>query len=62
MLAVVAITCPECGAQGTTTLGFGPAATAQDSDVLHELRDRRGAEELPRNSPPGETVGDASSG
>jgi hypothetical protein len=62
MLAIVAITCPRCGVRGTTTLGFGPAATGQDSDVLRELRDHRGAEELPRNSPPGETVGDASSG
>jgi hypothetical protein len=62
MLAVVAIACPECGMQGTTTLGYGPIASAQDSDVLRELRDKRGTEELPRNSAPGETVGDASPG
>jgi hypothetical protein len=62
MLAIVAITCPRCGMQGTTTLGFGPASTPQDGDVLLALRDQRGAEDLPRNSAPGETVGDASSG
>jgi hypothetical protein len=62
MLAIVAITCPHCGAQGTTTLGFGPASSGQDIDVLHALRDDRGTEDLPRNSAPGETVGDESSG
>lgn len=60
MLAIVAITCPNCGVQGTTTLGFGPAAAAQDSDVLRGLRDQRGAEGLPAHSAPGETVGDRS--
>ena len=62
MLAIVAITCPRCGAQGTTTLGFGPASTPEHGDVLRELRDHRGTEELPRNSAPGETVGDESAG
>jgi len=62
MLAIVAITCPHCGMQGTTTLGFGPIAAAEESDVLRALRDRRGVEDLPRNSAPGETVGDESSG
>jgi hypothetical protein len=59
MLAVVAITCPHCGAQGTTTLGFGPAASPQDSDVMSALRDRRDDEALPGNSAPYETTGDA---
>lgn len=62
MLAIVAITCPHCGVQGTTTLGFGPASSGQDIDVLRALRDHRGTEDLPRNSAPGETVGDESSG
>jgi len=58
MLAVVAITCPQCGAQGTTTLGFGPAASAQDADVMAGLRDHRQDDQLPANSAPGETTGD----
>ncbi len=58
MMAVVAITCPHCSAQGTTTLGFGPAASPQDSDVMAGLRDHRDDGELPGNSAPGETTGD----
>jgi hypothetical protein len=41
MVAVVALACPSCGARGTAVLGFGPAATAEDSDVLRDLRDER---------------------
>ena len=58
MVAVVAITCPVCGARGTTILGFGPNATEQDADVLMELRDDRGDATAPGNSAPGETTGD----
>ena len=58
MLAVVAITCPHCSAQGTTTLGFGPAASPEDSDVMSALRDHRADDQLPGNSAPGETTGD----
>ncbi len=59
MFSVVAITCPNCGTQGTMILGFGPSASAEDSDVLHALQDFRGDTELAGNSAPGETVGDA---
>jgi hypothetical protein len=41
MVAVVALVCPRCSARGTAVLGFGPAATAEDSDVLRDLRDER---------------------
>lgn len=58
MVAVVAITCPVCGSQGTAILGFGPSATEQDSDVLKELRDDRDDSTAPGNSAPGETTGD----
>ncbi len=58
MLAVVALTCPACGARGTAVLGFGPMATQQDSDVLQGLRDDRGDTEAPGNSAHGETTGD----
>ena len=34
MVAVVALTCPRCATAGTAVLGFGPAASAEDGDVL----------------------------
>ena len=58
MLAVVALTCPSCGARGTVVLGFGPMATEQDADVLTALRDHRGDTRAPGNSAHGETTGD----
>ncbi|MCU1500992.1 MAG: hypothetical protein JWM12_346 [Ilumatobacteraceae bacterium] len=58
MVAVVALTCPRCSAKGTAVLGFGPAAAPEDGDVLGALRDRRGNDELPGNSAPGEATGD----
>ncbi|MEO7371284.1 MAG: hypothetical protein ABI949_09445 [Ilumatobacteraceae bacterium] len=58
MVAVVAITCPYCGAQGTVVLGFGPMATLQDSEVLKGLRDDRDDATAPGNSAHGETTGD----
>jgi hypothetical protein len=58
MVAVVALTCPACGAQGTAVLGFGPMATLQDSEVLKGLRDDRHDETAPGNSAHGETTGD----
>ena len=58
MVAVVALTCPACGARGTTVLGFGPMATLQDSEVLTALRDDRHDTTAPGNSAHGETTGD----
>ena len=58
MVAVVAITCPACGARGTAVLGYGPMATMQDSEVLKALRDERGDATAPGNSAHGETRGD----
>ena len=58
MVAVVAVSCPACHARGTVVLGFGPMATAQDSDVLRSLRDERGDASAPGNSAHGETTGD----
>jgi hypothetical protein len=54
MVAIVAITCPQCGRRGTMVLGFGPAATAEDADVLHELIDDRGDDKLPGDTAPRE--------
>jgi hypothetical protein len=58
MVAIVAITCPNCAAQGTVVLGYGPMATLQDAEVLKELQDDRGDAEAPGNSAHGETAGD----
>ena len=58
MVAVVALTCPRCAAQGTAVLGFGAAASPEDSDVLGALRDHRSNDALPGNSEPGEATGD----
>jgi hypothetical protein len=58
MVAIVALTCPNCGARGTVVLGFGPAGSPDDADVLGVLRDHRGDTRAPGNSSPGEVVGD----
>jgi hypothetical protein len=58
MVAIVAVTCPRCGNQGTAVLAFGPAASAEDSDVLAVLRDHRHDAQVPGNSAPGEVLGD----
>ena len=58
MVAVVALACPRCGTAGTAVLGFGPAASPEDGDVLGALRDRRGDDAAPGNSAPGEVAGD----
>jgi hypothetical protein len=57
MLAVVAVSCPVCGSKGTACLGYGPASSAEDGDVLRGLVDRRGAGGLPANAAPGEVAG-----
>ncbi len=58
MVAVVALTCPRCEARGTAVLGFGPAASPEDGDVLGALRDHRSDDAVPGNSAPGEAHGD----
>jgi len=37
MVAVAALTCPRCGAQGTVVLSYGPEADPDDSDALVQL-------------------------
>lgn len=58
MMAVVALTCPACGARGTLSLTYGPMASGEDADLLAGLRDERGDDLAPANSAPGEAVGD----
>jgi hypothetical protein len=59
MLSVSAITCPTCQTKGVVVLGYGPNATAEDSDVFKGLQDCRWDDELTGNSAPGEAAGDA---
>lgn len=44
MALVVAMRCPECGASGTLTAKYGPAATPDEAEVLRQLD----GDELPR--------------
>ena len=37
MLAVVGVICPNCGAQGTAVLGYGPESDPDDAEVLAHL-------------------------
>jgi hypothetical protein len=39
MLAVVPVTCSECGTRGTLVLSYGPEASLEDSEVLAALPD-----------------------
>jgi hypothetical protein len=45
MLAVCAVSCPNCGIKGTLVLTFGPDSTREDDDVLVLLDDARRAGE-----------------
>jgi hypothetical protein len=58
MMAVVALQCGVCGAAGTMVLGYGPAGSDVDNDVLLALQDRREEGELPAHAPPSETPED----
>jgi hypothetical protein len=55
MAAVVATSCPVCGAEGTMVLSYGPGASEFDADVLLAISDRREAPGLPQNAAPDET-------
>lgn len=39
MAAVVAVVCPRCSAKDALVLGYGPAASGADADVLLALPD-----------------------
>ena len=58
MMAVVALECGVCGAAGTMVLGYGPMASAVDSDVLRSLQDDRAGDGLPGHASPSETPDD----
>lgn len=56
-LAVVALTCPVCAAQGVIALMYGPMASTEEAEVLRRLKDHRGDSEAPPDSAPGEADG-----
>ena len=56
MIAVVAVTCPKCAAKGALVLGYGPMASAEDSDILAVLNDGRGEASLERDASPADAV------
>lgn len=61
MVAVVATTCPSCGAQGTIVLGYGPMSSPTDADVLMGMTDRRDDDVLQPDASPDELPDDAPS-
>ena len=54
MAALVALSCPSCGAQGTLVLTYGSAASPDEGDVLGAFRDQRHEGVAPPASSPGE--------
>ena len=39
MAAILAVTCPSCGARGTAMVKYGPDATAEEDELLRQLPD-----------------------
>ncbi|HEY3831548.1 MAG TPA: hypothetical protein VGO03_04595 [Acidimicrobiia bacterium] len=39
MVAVAAISCPQCSARGTLLLGYGPDSSLEDAEALQSLGD-----------------------
>lgn len=56
LLAVTAVTCPQCQAKGVLVLNYGPVATAGDADVLLGLLDHRGDDVVPGSQAPSEVA------
>jgi len=60
MVVVAAVRCPLCSTQGVMVLGYGPAATGLDADVLLALRD--GRQESGAGAPPPDAAPDEAPG
>ena len=54
MLAVCAVTCRNCGAQGAVVVTYGPGATIEEAEFLSRAKDRRDDAVAPSDSAPGE--------
>ncbi|HEY5875990.1 MAG TPA: hypothetical protein VIT64_11835 [Ilumatobacteraceae bacterium] len=54
MLAVCAVTCRNCAAQGAVVVRYGPGATIEEAEFLGRAKDRRDDAAAPPDSAPGE--------
>ncbi len=54
MVAVVATSCPVCGADGTMVVAYGATASEVEADALASMSDRRDNDTLPASSAPDE--------
>jgi hypothetical protein len=45
MLAVIAVTCGECGEKGVMVVHYGPGASPEEADVLRALDDAQPADD-----------------
>jgi hypothetical protein len=55
MAAVLAVTCPRCGTNGTAVVMFGPQASAGEAELLAQVQDRRTeVDDVPTAGAPGE--------
>jgi hypothetical protein len=56
MVAVIAVRCPTCAAQGTMVLNYGPSGSPDEGDVLLALRDNRDHSAVASGTAPGEAA------
>ena len=54
MLAVLAVSCPNCATRGTVVVHYGPEAEPGESAVLMALRDQRSDDAVPAARAPSE--------
>jgi hypothetical protein len=55
-VAVIAVRCPTCNAQGTMVLNYGPSGSPEESDVLLALRDNREHSPVTAGTVPGDSI------
>jgi hypothetical protein len=53
-VAVIAVRCPACDAQGTMVLNYGPSGSPEEGDILLALRDNREHSAVASGTVPGE--------
>lgn len=54
-VAVIALVCPSCAAQGTMVLNYGPSGSPEEGDVLLAMQDRRSDSTVAAGKAPGES-------
>ena len=53
-VAVIALVCPACAAQGTMVLNYGPSGSPEEGDVLLAMQDKRTDSRFTTGTAPGE--------